>query len=232
MLQYRRFMMIALAVAAVCFLIGVCGCGGSERTPTGGASKSTTTGFSSNAGASGTDQQQAAAPTTTSPNYRYIYVEGTLTFLGKKDDSDVDQTITIYGSMIAAEKKGEEGNLLGNVEVTLHHHAVQHTKFNPPTIELTWDGSDKSGQIQVIGASKPVPAPQGTPARLVPFSSWNGCSGTITCTCKGDGYTVPASKKIFKEFPLTINFVINFFGGGITITVMDENYSGTLEATL
>jgi hypothetical protein len=223
-LQYRRFMMIALAVAAVCFLIGVCGCGGSESTPTGEASKSTTTGFSSNAGASGTDQQQAAAPTATDLPGRYIYVSGTLTYLGKGAmDSDVDQTITISGSMVASEKK--QGSLLGNVEVTLHHHAIQHVEFNPKTIETHWDGSGKSGTISVTQ----VPLP-GAP-RLEPFAAWNGGVGTITCKCTGGGYTVPSGGQMFKDITVTINILLNVSENGITITVMDPGYTGTLTAS-
>jgi hypothetical protein len=225
MLQNRRFMTIALAVAAVCFLIGVCGCAGAGSTPTGDLSKSSTTEFSSNAGASGTDQPLAAAPTTASANSRYIYVEGTLTFTGKGAmGSDVDQTITISGSMVAAENK--QGSLLGNVEVTLHHHAIQHVEFNPKTIEIFWDGSGKSGTISVA-------QPQLTSApKLEPFSAWNGGVGTITCKCTGGGYTVPAGGQMFTDMSIAINILLNVSGNVITITVMDPGYSGTLTATM
>jgi hypothetical protein len=225
MLQYRRFMTIALAVAAVCLLIGVYGCAGAESTPAGGASKSSTTEFSSNAGESGTDQSLAAAPTTASPNSRYIYVEGTLNFAGKGAmGSDVDQTITISGSMVAAENK--QGSLLGNVEVTLHHHGIQHVQFEPKTIELFWDGSGTSGTISVV-------QPQLTSGpKLEPFSAWNGGVGTITCKCTGSGYTVPAGGQMFTEVSIAINILLNVSGNVITITVMDPGYSGTLTARM
>ena len=219
MLHYRRFLMIPVAVAMVCLFVSLYGCG----QATGDSPKTTSSEFSSNAGASGTSQPLAAAPTSTSQSNRYVYVSGTLNYMA----GSIDETITIYGSMVFSGVAGDQGNLIGNVEVTMSHHATGSIPGGGQG-EIFWDGSDPSGTIHVT-----APASTGKAPSLQPFASVSGGSGTITSTCKGDGYTVPAGdpKYMFKEMAFTINFVLTVLPGGITITVLDPGYSGSLTAT-
>jgi hypothetical protein len=215
----HRSLIIAVAVLLVCLPTTVNGCGQATDVP----SKTTTSGSAVDPGTPGTDQPLAAAPTSTSQANRYIYVSGTLDYMA----GSIDEKITIDGSMTVSQNKGDEGNLIGNVEVTMRHHARGPIP-GAGEGDLYWDGSDMSGVIRVT-----MPASTGKAPALLPFSAWSGGAGTITCTCKGTGYTVPAGdpKYMFKEMAFTISFSLLVTSGGITITVLDPGYSGTLTAT-
>jgi hypothetical protein len=151
-------------------------------------------------------------------------VEGTLNYMA----GSVDETIAISGSMVAADDPSGGQRLVGNVEITLHHHATGQVPGMGKG-EIFWDGSDPSGTIQIA-----MPASTGTPPSLFPFSAYSGGTGSISGTCKGDGYTVPAGDPsyMFKELPVAIGISMTVTSNAAFITVLSPGYSGTLTATI
>jgi hypothetical protein len=198
MLRYRRFMMIALAVAMVCLPAGVHGCGGtggtaadqaSTSTP-GQISQATTTEFSSSAGGSNSDpgsQQQAMLDSSGQVSVT-IKIKGTLQCTTSVNmggaSNDQTEVFTIEGTMTGWGEVGPSSSFGGRATVSV----VQTSTITVPEQGVGsgyWSGADGNATLWA--------GPSTTVSGYGPGLSG---AGTITYKCKGSGWGQwPGGKK-------------------------------------
>jgi hypothetical protein len=232
MLHYRRFMMIALAVAMVCLLTGVHACGGTRSTSVGSASQTTTTEFSSSAGGSNTDlgsQQQgvilAPGKMLSVVNLTGTLVRTTTMSLGGGATQTETTSFDINGQMTAVGQIGPAMTFNGEATVSIVQNGVidvpkQGSGFT------NWTGTDNKAVV----AAWPM-----TGGTLVSGAGFSGL-GSITYNCRGSGTGRwpggPETQSQLTEAPGTIEFMITLLDGHVTIAVTSADFTGTLTGSL
>jgi hypothetical protein len=228
MLHYRRLMMIALAVAMVCLLAGVHGCGGTGGTTVGSASQATTTEFSSSASGSNTDlgsQQQAMITGTQMVPETQIKIGGNLSRYYTLQLGGlihyVTEELEINGYMWSNGPIGPSVAFSGTAEVTFNQHSDIVVK-DQGTGWGRWTGTDEGAVLRAL------PMTSGT---LYSASGFSG-EGSISYKCKGEGRGQwPGGKEApsdLEEVSGTIDFIITIQAGHITVAVAGTDWTGSL----